>query len=52
MSKHPYIRRKLAEIIVRYRTQNGNYSDIAALRKMPLVNDSLYFKLAPYLKVE
>lgn len=52
LSKHPYIRKKLAEIIVRYRTQNGNYSDIAALRKMPLVNDSLYFKLAPYLKVE
>src|SRR5258706_639823 len=52
MSKHPYIRKKLAEIIVRYRNQNGNYSDIAAIKKMPLVNDSLYFKLAPYLKVE
>ena len=52
LGKHPYIRKKLAEIIVRYRTQNGNYGDIAALRKMPLVNDSLYFKLAPYLTVQ
>lgn len=52
LSRHPYIRKKLAEIIVRYRTQNGNYRDIAALRKMPLVNDSLYFKLAPYLTVQ
>jgi competence protein ComEA len=52
LGKHPYIRKKLAEIIVRYRTQNGNYSDIAALRKMPLVNDSLYFKLAPYLTIQ
>lgn len=52
MSKHPYIRKKLAEIIVRYRSQNGNYNDIAVLRRFPLVNDSLYFKLAPYLKVE
>jgi competence protein ComEA len=52
MSRHPYIRKKLAEIIVRYRNQNGNYGDIAAIKKMPLVNDSLYFKLAPYLKVE
>src|SRR5436190_7819548 len=52
LSKHPYIRKKLAEIIVRYRTQNGNYGDISALRKMPLVNDSLYFKLAPYLSIK
>lgn len=52
LSKHPYIRKKLAEIIVRYRTQNGNYSDIATLKKMPLVNDSLYFKLAPYLTIQ
>jgi len=52
LSKHPYIRKKLAEIIVRYRVQNGNYGDIAALRKMPLVNDSLYFKLAPYLSIK
>ena len=52
MSRHPYIRKKLAEIIVRYRNQNGIFNDIAAIKKMPLVNDSLYFKLAPYLKVE
>ena len=52
MGKHPYIRKKLAEIIVRYRVQNGNYNDIAAIRRFPLVNDSLYFKLAPYLTVK
>ena len=52
MAKHPYVRKKLAEIIVRYRTQHGNYNDIAAIRRFPLVNDSLYFKLAPYLTIQ
>ncbi|HLG33829.1 MAG TPA: helix-hairpin-helix domain-containing protein [Bacteroidia bacterium] len=52
LGAHPYIRKKLAELIVSYRREHGNFSSIAALKRMPLVNDDLYSKLAPYLKAE
>ena len=52
LGAHPYIRKKLADLIVRYRIEHGNFSDVSAIRRMPLVNDDLYFKLAPYLKTE
>ena len=49
---HPYIKKKLAELIVSYRREHGNFSNVAAIKRMPLVNEDLYSKLAPYLKVE
>jgi competence protein ComEA len=49
---HPYIRKKLASLIISYRREHGNFSNVAAIKRMPLVNDDLYSKLAPYLKVE
>ena len=52
MSTHPYIGKKLANLIVNYRTQHGHYNNVQAIRHLPLVNDDLYFKLAPYLKTE
>ncbi|MBK5285614.1 MAG: helix-hairpin-helix domain-containing protein [Bacteroidia bacterium] len=52
LGAHPYIRKKLAELIVNYRMQHGNYTDVKAIRHLPLVNDDLYFKLAPYLKTQ
>jgi len=52
LSSHPYIRKKLATLIVSYRKEHGNFNDIDAIRHLPLVDEDLYFKLAPYLKVK
>lgn len=52
LASHPYIRKKLAALIISYRREHGNFSTVAGIKRMPLVNDDLYSKLAPYLKVE
>lgn len=52
LSKHPYIDSKLANLIISYRRQHNGYTSIDQLKTMPLVNEELYRKLAPYLKAE
>jgi len=52
LGTHPYIRKKLAELIVKYRNEHGAFSDLSAIKHIPLVNEDLFRKLAPYLKVE
>jgi len=49
---HPYIKWKVANAIVKYRKNNGDYSSIEALKKNYAVSEELYQKLAPYLSVE
>jgi len=49
---HPYIGYQLAGIVLNYRKQHNGFKTIDELKKIPLVNDQLYSKLAAYLKVE
>jgi competence protein ComEA len=49
---HPYIGYQLAGIVCNYRKQHNGFKTAEEIRKIPLVNDQLYSKLAPYLKVE
>lgn len=49
---HPYISKQLAIILVNYRKMHGNFKRVDEIQKLPLVNDELYRKLAPYLTVE
>ncbi len=49
---HPYIRYALANAIVQYRTQHGNFSAISDIKKIMIVTDEIYNKLAPYLTVQ
>lgn len=49
LKTHPYIRYNLANAIVQYRTQHGTFNSIADLKKIVMVTDSLYNKVAPYL---
>ena len=51
MKTHPYIRYAIANAIVQYRTQHGNFSSIADIKKIVLVTDDIFIKLAPYLTV-
>jgi competence protein ComEA len=52
LSKHPYISWNVANSLVNYREKHGLYKTVEDIKKSDLVNDELYLKLAPYLKVE
>jgi competence protein ComEA len=51
LKAHPYIRYHIANAIVQYRVQHGLYSNLSDLKKIMLVNDEIFSKVAPYLKV-
>ena len=52
MKMHPYVKYNIANSIINYRKQHGNYKEIAEIKNSALVNDELYRKLAPYLTVK
>ncbi|MBL0356071.1 MAG: helix-hairpin-helix domain-containing protein [Chitinophagaceae bacterium] len=51
LKSHPYLRYAIANAIVQYRAQHGNFNSISDLKKMALVTDELFTKAAPYLKI-
>lgn len=51
LKAHPYIKSTGANWILNYRKMHGNYKDIAEIKNLALVDDELYRKLAPYIKV-
>jgi competence ComEA-like helix-hairpin-helix protein len=52
MKLHPYIRYALANAIVQYRTQHGNFVVIADIKKIMLVTEEVFTKLEPYLTAQ
>lgn len=51
LDRHPYINGQTARAIAAYRLQHGAYTDIADLKKVELVSDSVLRKLLPYVSV-
>ncbi|MBI2966845.1 MAG: helix-hairpin-helix domain-containing protein [Bacteroidetes bacterium] len=51
LKKHPYFRWNLANAIVQYRNMHGNFRELSDVRKIDLVNDSVFAKIAPYLTI-
>jgi competence protein ComEA len=51
LKAHPYIRYALANAIVQYRKQNGNFAAVEDIKKIMMVDENLYSKIAPYLTV-
>ena len=51
MKTHPYLRYAIANAIIQYRTQHGNYAAVEDLKKIMLITDDIFNKVAPYLKV-
>lgn len=49
LKMHPYIRYALANAIVQYRSQHGNFSSINDIKKIMILTEEGYNKLAPYL---
>lgn len=52
LKKHPYINHSLANAIVSYRQQHGDYKKAEDIRKIHLVTAELYSKIAPYIRIE
>lgn len=52
LKTHPYIRYNLANVIIQYRNEHGNYSSIESLKKISVITDEVFNKIAPYLTVE
>ena len=49
MKSHPYLRYALANAIVQYRTQHGNFTAITDLKKIMLISEDVYNRVSPYL---
>ena len=49
---HPYLNRKTASAIISYRKQHGNFTEVNDLRKVLLIDDQLWIKVAPYASFE
>lgn len=52
LKAHPYIRWQLANVIVAYRTQHGSFATVASLKKIMLITEDVFTKIAPYLVVD
>jgi competence protein ComEA len=52
MKSHPYIKWNLANAIVEYRNQHGNYTSAEDLKKISTVTEEIFSKLKPYILVE
>ncbi len=48
---HPYIRYQVANAIVQYRTQHGEFSTLNDLKKIMIITDEIYNKSVPYLTI-
>lgn len=48
---HPYLR-PFAKDIESYRGKNGNYKQVADLKNITGITDSIYRKMAPYIAIE
>lgn len=48
---HPYLRWNIANAIINYRQQHGNYKSVEDIRKIDIITDDLYNKIAPYLVI-
>lgn len=51
MKMHPYLRYAIANAIVQYRSQHGNYLAVEDLKKIMLITEDIFNKASPYLKV-
>ena len=48
---HPYLKWSLANSIVEYRSQHGNYKSLDELKKINIIDESTFQKISPYLSL-
>lgn len=52
LAAHPYIRYKLAHLIVQYRSTHAGFREVSELRNLPLVDDVIYRKIEHYIDIK
>lgn len=52
LKSHPYIRWNLANAIVEYRNQHGDFSSVEDLKKITVISEEVFAKIQPYLEVK
>ncbi len=50
LSRHPYLKEKLAGQIIKFRTRNGRIRDLSVLRDSMILNIDEYTRLKPYFQ--
>ena len=50
--KHIYLKWNVANAIIQYRNQHGPYTSVNDIKKIMLVDETLFTKISPYLTVE
>jgi competence protein ComEA len=50
LKAHPYINYQLANAIVQYRKQHGDFKSVEELRKIMIIDELVFEKIAPYLE--
>ncbi len=48
---HPYLRYALANAIVQYRAQHGQFAAVTDLKKIMIITEEAFSKAAPYLRI-
>jgi competence ComEA-like helix-hairpin-helix protein len=51
LKMHPYLRWNIANAIVEYRNQHGNFTSVNELKKIAIVSDSVFEKIRHYFDV-
>ena len=49
LKQHPYIKGNLANLLVEYRNQHGNYKSVEDLKNIAAIDETTFRKLSPYL---
>jgi competence protein ComEA len=52
LKAHPYIKGTIANAIINYRTNHGNFSSVEQLQNIGAIDEELYRKIAPYLTIQ
>jgi competence protein ComEA len=52
LGKHPYIGYSLAKLIVNYRLQHGNYTDVKELLNIHVMNEEILSKIESYIGIK
>lgn len=52
LKAHPYMKYQLANTVIQYRNQHGNFQAPDDIKHIQLITDDLFKKIAPYLTVQ
>ena len=51
MKSHPYLKFNFANAIIQYRNQHGNFTSVTDVKKIMIITDEIFNKMAPYFTI-